>query len=640
MSPPRLPRSFLLACVFLRSVLLALAQGSVTDYAPVTNIPCPNISSDPLIRVFTPQNQSLHPEEEAYISTRESTVLPDAWSDWIGNGSNIGYNMSLFQGNLPKIGIAISGGGYRAALYGAGVLSGFDARVPASKKAGTGGLLQVSSYLSALSGSIYFNDFPNITDMVNGNDELSGWILDLDLATPDGVDLFNDDNQHFYGSIVWSVMAKAALAINFFTNDSGHGAGQIWSDMPAIPSFAQHQVPMPIIMADSRPVDDNSTGALPPGPVVYEITPFEFGSWDPNLSAMMNLSFTGTHLNNGQPDNDTACVQRFDQTGFVMGTSASLFNQILDVATNTLSGFGDDGAGLLYVLKRQLQEVRTRADDVANWPNPFNGVKPDTFEDSGSRWLELVDGSTNGENVPLGQLFVKARNLDVVVGVDASANDANDWPNGSSIIASQNRMNTILNTSHQGFPPIPATEEDFISMGVRERPTFFGCNPTQNPPEFPLMIYMPNSPPLNGDNPVSNTGTFKLSYTALHTQLFLQQVLDNVNGGFLPNSNSPDPDFGKCVQCAAIDRARFRLSPVPARSNYCAQCFVRYCFDPNDPPSVDEVPGRQQVFVDPQPTGFSKIEDLFKDHKAAWIGGGVGLIVLMAGLIGFLYVLL
>jgi lysophospholipase len=47
-----------------------------------------------------------------------------------------------------------------------------------------------------------------------------------------------------------------------------------------------------------------------------------------------------------------------------------LFNQILDFADNTISGFSaDDGAKFLYVLARQLREVRTRADDVANWPN-------------------------------------------------------------------------------------------------------------------------------------------------------------------------------------------------------------------------------------------------------------------------------
>lgn len=52
----------------------------------------------------------------------------------------------------------------------------------------------------------------------------------------------------------------------------------------------------------------------------------EWGSWDPQLSAMMNMSYAGTNLNNGQPDNSTACVTGFDEVGFMMGTSASLFN--------------------------------------------------------------------------------------------------------------------------------------------------------------------------------------------------------------------------------------------------------------------------------------------------------------------------
>ena len=65
------------------------------------------------------------------------------------------------------------------------------------------------------------------------------------------------------------------------------------------------------------------------------------------------------------------------------------------------------------------------------------------------------------------------------------------------------RLSNILNTSHQQFPPIPTTTDDFVSTGVRRRPTLFGCNPTQNPPEYPLVLYLPNSPPVNGDDPVT-----------------------------------------------------------------------------------------------------------------------------------------
>jgi lysophospholipase len=129
-------------------------NGSVTDYAPVVNQPCPDVTTDPLLRTFTPMNQSLHPGEEEYVNSRLSTVIPNEWQNWVGDGSAIGYNLSSFNSTgFPKIGIAVSGGGYRAAQYGAGVLSALDARNESAKAAGTGGLLQVTSYLSGLSGA-------------------------------------------------------------------------------------------------------------------------------------------------------------------------------------------------------------------------------------------------------------------------------------------------------------------------------------------------------------------------------------------------------------------------------------------------------------------------------------------------------
>ena len=58
------------------------------------------------------------------------------------------------------------------------------------------------------------NDFPTIPDLVYGNGgNLSGWILDLNLASPDGLDLFDNDNQYFFGSLLWSVLAKAKSGV-------------------------------------------------------------------------------------------------------------------------------------------------------------------------------------------------------------------------------------------------------------------------------------------------------------------------------------------------------------------------------------------------------------------------------------------
>lgn len=145
----------MLALVLLFIGAVARAQ-SPEDYAPTTGVQCPDVSTSPLLRTFTPSSRSLHPEESAYISSRRANVIPQQWSSWLGDASGIGYNLSAFNGALPNVSLAFSGGGYRAAQYAAGVVSAFDARNSSSKSAGTGGLLQVASYLSGLSGGSWF----------------------------------------------------------------------------------------------------------------------------------------------------------------------------------------------------------------------------------------------------------------------------------------------------------------------------------------------------------------------------------------------------------------------------------------------------------------------------------------------------
>ena len=54
----------------------------------------------------------------------------------------------------------------------------------------------------------------------------------------------------------------------------------------------------------------------------------------------------------------------------MMMTAATHFEQILDFAHNKIEGFDDTTAkSLLNILGRQLTDLRTRADDVANWPS-------------------------------------------------------------------------------------------------------------------------------------------------------------------------------------------------------------------------------------------------------------------------------
>ena len=118
-----------------------------------------------------------------------------------------------------------------------------------------------------------------------------------------------------------------------------------------------------------------------------------------------------------------------------------------------------------------------------------------------------------------------------------------------------------------------------------------------------------------------STGTFQIDYTQLHTRLFIDQAHTNTISGFLAKSTAGDPDWGYCLQCAAVDRARYKLSPVPPRSDFCAKCFTRYCFDPANPPDGSMIVGRKLSFVDPQPEGLSKEELFFSRNRFAFIGG-------------------
>lgn len=105
----------------------------------------------------------------------------------------------------------------------------------------------------------------------------------------------------------------------------------------------------------------------------------------------------------------------------------------------------------------------------------------------------------------------------------------------------------------------------------------------------------------------------------------------------MPGTNSPDPNFGKCTQCAAIDRARYKASPPLQRSAFCQACFAQYCFDPNNLTSAAaQLPSRKLAFVDPDPQGVSALTGFLSDSKVPIILGFVGAALVIAAICAFL----
>lgn len=118
------------------------------QYAPKVNVACPTDGT--LFRQFSAQNSTLNPSEESFIKARSEKVQ-EAWKDWI-NGTDVGYNMSLFQNKFPAVGMGLSGGGARALLLSTSVLNAYDSRNATAKTLGTGGLYNVATWLAGTSG--------------------------------------------------------------------------------------------------------------------------------------------------------------------------------------------------------------------------------------------------------------------------------------------------------------------------------------------------------------------------------------------------------------------------------------------------------------------------------------------------------
>jgi lysophospholipase len=166
-----------------------LARRALPDrggYAPV-NIQCPQ--DRPRLRA----PYTLSDAEKDWLPKRRSKTV-EPMRDFLSRLNIPGFDAVNYitkngQGdfkNLPNIGIAFSGGGYRAMTVGAGAFSAFDSRTLGSTAPGhIGGLLQSTTYISGLSGgafmlgSLYANNFTTVDNILEQSRRKNGNIWEF-----------------------------------------------------------------------------------------------------------------------------------------------------------------------------------------------------------------------------------------------------------------------------------------------------------------------------------------------------------------------------------------------------------------------------------------------------------------------------
>lgn len=133
--------------------LRALPNSPSGNYAPAI-VDCPTGRDRPTVRAAL----ALSDKEISWLKLRRAATV-DPMIKLVERNSISGFDAATYIRNaaendlssLPNIAIAVSGGGYRALMNGAGFLAAADDRTDGSTSAGgIGGLLQASTYLCVI----------------------------------------------------------------------------------------------------------------------------------------------------------------------------------------------------------------------------------------------------------------------------------------------------------------------------------------------------------------------------------------------------------------------------------------------------------------------------------------------------------
>ncbi|OWB78675.1 hypothetical protein B5S32_g2875 [[Candida] boidinii] len=576
-------------------ISFSYSRSPTDSYAP-GKVQCPSFIYDteyntPDRQGFTRRSNCLSESETEWIKERHK--ITDENLKWFLNLADMkDLNTDQFIDDLDRsinIGLAFSGGGYRAMLAAAGEISGLDNRTNGIMEYGLP-ILPAVSYISGLSGGSWFlctlayNNWTSVQEIIDTrNDHNPIWNLKYSIADPNSTirilklwwklrkELHSKKSAGFKTSFTdsWG----RALSRHMLPKSSNYGLSTLFSDIREYPVFKNHEMPFPLVVAVGRApgtVIDSSTST------VFEFNPFELGSWDPSLRSFVDLKYIGTDLVGGFPNiGKNTCIAGLDNVGYIFGTSSSLFNLIAAGAKKRFNIWKIFGNFLSFI-----QDVFDRkSKDIADYqPNPFYKTKwaNSSLSIVNNHFLHLVDGGEDSQNIPLHPLIQKERQMDVIFAYDNSMDSSDHWPNGYSIHETYQRQ-----FSNQGkgtvFPKIP-TNTTFEGLGLNKRPTFFGCyakdltdlmENVDHDELPPLVIYMPNS--YHSYN--SNTSTFKLTYDT-------DEMLGMFRNGFEVSTRKNltlDDEWRACVGCAILQRSKEKQGLKIG--DQCQKCFDEYCWD-------------------------------------------------------------
>lgn len=207
-------------------------------------------------------------------------------------------------------------------LNGVGYLQGLDSRNSTAVARGTGGYLQLASYIAGISGgswtvgSLAINDWPTPQTLHDSVYDLTDGLF----APPAS----STSQLVYYAGIASDLQSKQAAGYQISLIDfwgrtlSGHLVDSQqqsttntlqWSDIQNTTSFTSAAYPFPLVtMVQLMSGQTTYSGGVGNG-TIWEMNPYESGSWDKGIAAFVETANLGTAFNDGAA---TACISGFD----------------------------------------------------------------------------------------------------------------------------------------------------------------------------------------------------------------------------------------------------------------------------------------------------------------------------------------
>eukprot|EP00122_Pirum_gemmata_P017632 Pgem_evm1s16518 len=509
-------------------------------------------------------NKILSKQEDEWIKKKDEKMEP-YWRDYFDNVGLESFDYNDYKNKRkPRVGVAVSGGGHRAMYLGMGFLNALDSRNELAKTKKTGGLFQVTSYLSSLSGGSWFvaallaSDYPLPRDYTDANKDNLAKHLAKHYWSERAKILKNlellKEKEKFEDTTLVEIWGKT-IAYQIL-----NGTDPKLSDFAKNPdtAFSQHEGPFPVIIASELfKQRAYSTAEL------WEFNPFECGSFERNISAFVKTERFGSKFDKNNDENNIV-VENNDELSFIYGMSSDAYSFPEDYSLEKKAPTVDrllGGAASLIGRKAGYTHLKSYIRDftLGNTLNPFKGIDNNATSVNDDDVLHFGDtGFGDQGSLSLHNLLLPERNIDILFSIDGSAgNKTTSLPNGDEVL----RASVYAKRAGLPFPKIPTKEEFKNTTKLLNSVNFYGCYDAM----APTLIYIPNMIVTN------NTATYVGKFAYSHQEV--NNFHDNV--GAIMYSYPGNEDLPTCLACLVAVK-------MGHSSTQCSECMEKYCYDNAD----------------------------------------------------------